>query len=544
MLLQKLCAREMDNVTSYFEFLTHNWKKIVLKSNNANLTEPEAQELIWKEFNIKQTKVKEVPSFELRNPILDRMKKLKLNISNNNQDSALTSVPVLKSVQVSKSGESSENVQPHGRRELSPACRKSFKPKFFPPEPTTSKKIKPKFKTPNLNKDIVSKQYPLCSNLMKESYTHDAPPACSVGADVPRASSLWQYVSPEPGSAMSMTRSPPDSTRSLPGSTRSPPDRTMSPPGDTISLRGGTISPPGGTMSPPGGAMSPPGGTMSPPGGTMSPPRDTSTSSHPGGVVSPPKDLPREDSLSSQDKYEAFKCKKCKKQYKQIKSFQVHKCLNKELVKVPCPSCSKLISKTNMSHHLKLHSVIKYKCTKCKKEFRAKEKLKKHINSHGFVRETICEICGKRFSRPNHLKAHVKLHIDGEVAPNNASEGDAPRKLFTCKLCDQKYESGSGLKLHQKKNHPDASTKCDYCSKTFFSTRGMRDHVKIHQQMLSLEAETESEELQTIEIINDSEDTVVVDGLIHMEDININGLVFNLHDEEFNRVIEQYEYIQ
>ena len=69
----------------------------------------------------------------------------------------------------------------------------------------------------------------------------------------------------------------------------------------------------------------------------------------------------------------------------------------------------------------------------------------------------------------------------------------------------------------------------------------MRDHVKIHQQILSLEADPETEKLPTIEIVDDSEDTVVVDGLIHMEDININRLVFNLHDEEFNRVIEQYE---
>ena len=403
----------MDNVTSYFEFLTHNWKKIVLKSKIANLTEPEAQELIWKEFNIKQTKVKEVPSFELRNPILDKMKKLKLNISNNNQDSALTSVPVLKSVQVSKSGESSENVQPHGRRELSPACRKSFKPKFSPPEPTTSKKTISKFKTPSLNIDIVSKQYPLCSNLMKDSYTQDVPPACSVGADVPRDSSLWECVSPETGGALSLSRSPPDSTMSPPGSTRSPPDDTtlIYVYGGTMSPPGGTVSPQGGTMSPQGGIMSPPGGNMSSPGGTMSTPRDTS--SHPGGVVSPQKDLPRTNSLSSQDKYKGFKCKKCKKQYMQIKSFQVHECFNKELVKVPCPSCSKLISKTNISHHLKLHSVIKYKCTKCKKVFRAKEKLKKHINSHGVVRESVCEICGKRFSRPNHLKAHMNLHIDG-----------------------------------------------------------------------------------------------------------------------------------
>ena len=534
----------MDNVSSYFVFLTHNWKKIVLNSKNPNLTESEAQELVWKEFKNKQSKVKEVPSFELKNPILDKMRKIKevhLDKTNNNQESAIKSVPILETVHLSKSVLSSESVHPLGSRELLPARRKSFNPQFLTPEPTTSRKTKTTFKTPNLKMDIVSKQYPFCSILMKESNTKVGPPAislapsCNVGAFVPRASSLMKSLSPAPGDDISVTMSPP-------GGTMSPPSGTMPTTGDTMSPPGGTMPPLGDTMSIPCGIILPQGGTMySPlPLDELSLPRDISTS-HTGGVVSLPKDVTGVDSRSSADKDEDFKCQKCNKQYKQISSFQAHECF-KKLVKIPCPSCSKLISKTNMSHHLKLHSVTKFNCTQCKKVFRAKEKLKKHTNSHGVVRESVCEICGKIFRRPNHLKAHVKLHIDGDVATDNTSEVDAHRKMFTCKLCDQQFESGSGLKLHQKKNHPDASTKCDYCSKTFFSARGMRDHVKIHKQMQSqiVEVETETKELQTIEIV-ESEDAIVVDGLIHMEDININSLVFSLQDEEFNRVIEQYE---
>ena len=48
-----------------------------------------------------------------------------------------------------------------------------------------------------------------------------------------------------------------------------------------------------------------------------------------------------------------YGCKKCKKNFKQLKSLQVHKCATQS--KVPCPSCSKLISKKNMSHHMKTH---------------------------------------------------------------------------------------------------------------------------------------------------------------------------------------------
>ena len=76
-----------------------------------NLTEPEAQALVWKEFKdkptkvkwvkvkevkgvkvvkVKEVKVKEFPSFELNNPILDKMKKSKevhLNTCNKNEKS-------------------------------------------------------------------------------------------------------------------------------------------------------------------------------------------------------------------------------------------------------------------------------------------------------------------------------------------------------------------------------------------------------------------------------------------------------------------------
>ena len=56
----------MDNVASYFEFLTHNWERIILKSKIPNLTEPEAQALVWKEFKDKPTKVKEVKVKEVK----------------------------------------------------------------------------------------------------------------------------------------------------------------------------------------------------------------------------------------------------------------------------------------------------------------------------------------------------------------------------------------------------------------------------------------------------------------------------------------------
>ena len=55
--------------------------------------------------------------------------------------------------------------------------------------------------------------------------------------------------------------------------------------------------------------------------------------------------------------------------------------------------------------------------------------------------------------------------------------------------------------------------------------------MKIHQQIHSDQVETE--ELHTIEIVDEAEEMVVVDDLTNLEDINIvtGGLEFNLLDE-------------
>ena len=135
-------------IASYFEFLTHNWERIILKSKIPNLTEPEDQALVWKEFKdkptkvkevkvkgvkvkvvkVKEVKVKEVPSFELNNPILDKMKKSRevhLNTCNKNEKSEPKIGPAISpAIEKAKSDQPAENIKQNGNRQLSPAPRK------------------------------------------------------------------------------------------------------------------------------------------------------------------------------------------------------------------------------------------------------------------------------------------------------------------------------------------------------------------------------------------------------------------------------------
>ena len=173
-----------------------------------------------------------------------------------------------------------------------------------------------------------------------------------------------------------------------------------------------------------------------------------------------------------------YRCKECGKEYKQLMSLEKHKCPEQKTLKVPCPSCNKLISKSNISHHLKVHSQKKFKCLKCKMAFNNEVDLGKHDIKHLSVGETKCSKCNAKFSRPNHLKKHMKVH--SEQLPG----GKGSRvSSFKCKHCPETLATSSLLKKHYLDFHKDKSVKCLVCGKAFFSSNGIKDHLEQHSKI-------------------------------------------------------------
>ena len=147
-------------------------------------------------------------------------------------------------------------------------------------------------------------------------------------------------------------------------------------------------------------------------------------------------------------------------------------CKKEKFKKIASPSCSKLISKSNMSHHLKVHSSKNNKCVKCNKQFKDVKvrALTNHMEKHNQKQNSTCYLCGKQIFRPSHLKKHLKILNEDKIR----------KKDIICKHCNKKFGSSSALKVHFKANHKDLSVKCTLCNKVFFSDGGMRDHVKFH----------------------------------------------------------------
>ncbi len=51
----------------------------------------------------------------------------------------------------------------------------------------------------------------------------------------------------------------------------------------------------------------------------------------------------------------------------------------------------------------------------------------------------MCHLCRKRFLKPQHLEAHVKIHVGA--------------KSYACDLCDKRYTSVHMLKSHKVNVH-------------------------------------------------------------------------------------------
>lgn len=186
-------------------------------------------------------------------------------------------------------------------------------------------------------------------------------------------------------------------------------------------------------------------------------------------------------------------CDQCNKTFKQLKSFKTHIC-RKNYVKIACPSCSKMVSKSNMSHHLKLHSALKFNCGVCKKIFRSTKVLEEHLKDHKLSKH-VCDICGRTCERPSHLKKHKETHVSKHTGSQ-------------CKFCDFESISMSKLKSHLFQEHAGLAVKCGQCKKPFFSKRGLRAHLKIHGTPVT---NSDGDKPDTAEK-NEGLDNIAVDG--------------------------------
>ena len=131
-----------------------------------------------------------------------------------------------------------------------------------------------------------------------------------------------------------------------------------------------------------------------------------------------------------------FKCDYCEKAFKTATYLKVHSVIHSGEKPFVCEICEAAFNRRDkLKRHALVHNPVKaYKCGECQREFSRPDKLKAHMVTHsgarpyhvsreGVVVVILCHICSnefllllqcvhcsRSFTRPAHLKKHVKNH--------------------------------------------------------------------------------------------------------------------------------------
>ena len=137
-----------------------------------------------------------------------------------------------------------------------------------------------------------------------------------------------------------------------------------------------------------------------------------------------------------------------------------------------CPICNLSLQKKSFARHVRLHGDVQPEvCPYCKKEFREKRSLDKHIRAiHEAERPFPCEHCTESFRNQIELKNHINRHMK-----------DYP---FKCEVCSMTFQKQEALSTHYRLHTGEKPYICPICEKRFTSEKNKRVHVLRHQGSL------------------------------------------------------------
>ena len=112
-------------------------------------------------------------------------------------------------------------------------------------------------------------------------------------------------------------------------------------------------------------------------------------------------------------KIEFYTCLVCDKLFRSVQSFEIHRQSHPTLYM--CTECSKTFKlKTSLTNHAQVHSNEQLACSHngCKHTFHHRQNHLEHVKwGHRDNKECPCNVCGKMFQMPTHMRMHrVKKH--------------------------------------------------------------------------------------------------------------------------------------
>ena len=165
-------------------------------------------------------------------------------------------------------------------------------------------------------------------------------------------------------------------------------------------------------------------------------------------------------------------CNICDKSFKNDKTLMGHMINHFGIAPkmAKCPICGLTLQKKSYARHLRLHGdIVPEVCRYCKKEFREKRSLDKHIKAiHSSDRPYNCNHCSECFKTANEQQRHIQSHMRDSFA-------------HKCDKCQMTFQKQEELHTHQRTHLDQKTYVCDVCEKAFSSEKNMRAHAVKHQ---------------------------------------------------------------
>uniref|UniRef100_A0A8D8B706 Zinc finger protein 337 n=1 Tax=Culex pipiens TaxID=7175 RepID=A0A8D8B706_CULPI len=173
-----------------------------------------------------------------------------------------------------------------------------------------------------------------------------------------------------------------------------------------------------------------------------------------------------------------YMCHICGKEFNLRASFKRHVFNNHTNARdFKCAVCDKqLVSAEGLKLHLKSHDEQHFMCSTCGKGFSQPYRLRAHMLLHEReLAEERCPICNRAFRDKKKLDLHIKSHT-GETE-------------FSCTPCQRFFASDKLLQKHILRMH-QSSTPCPVCAKVFPTEAKMKNHSRIHDNPTFFECPT------------------------------------------------------